>query len=273
MATLQTLYNNIKTLITKYFEEKTIEDKTLPQWVELYFDYNNQGELSINDAPNTQNTLNFTFEGTTLSQYPSGAGFSGSNMFIDYGDGSIEKTTGRFDHTYEENKTYKVRIYGITALETFCFQNCTGLTSIILPNNITNLAAIVFGGCSDLASIIIPDSVTNIGTQCFKDCVSLTSIILPDSVTNIGSSCFRSCTGLTSVTLPNNVTSLGDYCFRYCTNLTEIILQWDSSSEIISYNSSWIDGCTLFDHFLIPEDTTQLYIDAGYPSELLQESD
>lgn len=54
-----------------------------------------------------------------------------------------------------------------------------------------------FGNRSNLTSITIPDGVTNIGRNSFCDCGSLTSIIIPNSVKSIGYSAFDSCNKLT----------------------------------------------------------------------------
>ena len=73
------------------------------------------------------------------------------------------------------------------------FRDCTNLTSIILPNGITELKGQYIGGnyygcfygCTSLRSITIPDTVTSIGGGTFCNCKSLTSITIPDSVTRL----------------------------------------------------------------------------------------
>lgn len=79
-----------------------------------------------------------------------------------------------------------------------------------------------FSGCSSLTSVIIPDSVTNIGNSTFSGCSSLTSVIIPDSVTYIGSGAFRGCSSLTSIVIPNSVTTIWDDLFENCSSLTTI---------------------------------------------------
>ena len=113
--------------------------------------------------------------------------------------------------------------------------------------------------------------ITQLNEYCFRECSSLTSITIPNSVTTFGDMCFANCTGLTSITIPDTVTTLGDGCFVYCTSLTSIQLNWDSANSIVAYNSSWIGSCSSFDHFLIPQGTTSLYVAKGYPSNLLRE--
>ena len=79
-----------------------------------------------------------------------------------------------------------------------------------------------FDGCSGLTSITIPSSVTSLGVQCFQYCSGLTSITIPSSVTSLGELCFKWCRGLTSITIPSSVTSLGKYCFSDCNNLETV---------------------------------------------------
>lgn len=121
--------------------------------------------------------LEFIFEGTTLTQDSNGL-FSGTNMIIDYGDGTIEPTTGKFGHTYSKNGTYQVKIYGVTNLNQNCFRYCTGLTSIEIPNSVSSIGDYCFHGCTGLTSIIIPDSVTSLGDYCFYGCTSLNNYYL-----------------------------------------------------------------------------------------------
>ncbi len=78
------------------------------------------------------------------------------------------------------------------------------------PYRVEKIASWVFEECSGLTSITIPDSVTRIGYCAFSSCSGLTSIIIPNSVTEIEDRAFNGCTSLISVTIPNSVTSIGD---------------------------------------------------------------
>lgn len=170
-------------------------------------------------------------------------------IYVDWGDGTalMEYVGGQLSHIYSVSDNYNIKIYGnITTLKARCFSECAGLTSIILPDNITS-----------------------IGSMCFWHCTNLTNIIMSNNITMLGGNCFNMCSNLTSITIPNNVTGIGTMCFWGCSKLTEIILEWDTSSEILTYNSDWIGSCSSFEHFFIPQNTESLYEEKGYPLDKL----
>ena len=56
----------------------------------------------------------------------------------------------------------------LTHINDSAFVYCTGLTSITIPNSVTNIAGYIFSGCTNLTSITIPNSVTTIDTNAFQ---------------------------------------------------------------------------------------------------------
>ena len=133
-------------------------------------------------------------------------------------------------HHYFDKKTSKV--YKVTSIPSKGFENCTEITSIVLPNTITRIEANTFNGCSSLTSIEIPDSVTSIGSSAFNGCISLRNISIPNSVAEISSKAFESC-ALTNLTISENVTGINKAAFSGCDSLTDIYYegtkeQWES---------------------------------------------
>ena len=62
---------------------------------------------------------------------------------------------------------------------------------IKLSGNVTFIGKSAFANCTGLTSVVIPDSVTTIGNQAFDNCSGLTSVTIPNSVTSIGADAFK----------------------------------------------------------------------------------
>ena len=99
-----------------------------------------------------------------------------------------------------------------------------GCKNSVIPtdDSVTSIGYYAFSNCSGLTSITIPNSVTSIGYNAFSGCSSLTSVTIGNSVTSIGNYAFSGCSSLTSVTIGNSVTSIGEYAFYNCSSLTSI---------------------------------------------------
>jgi len=122
-----------------------------------------------------------------------------------------------------ESVTYNGKTYSVTSIGDYAFSDCSGLTSVTIPNSVTRIGDYAFSDCSGLTSVTIPNSVTRIGDYAFYDCSGLTSVTIGNSVTRIGNSAFEYCSGLTSVTIPNSVTIIGGEAFDGCENLRTVI--------------------------------------------------
>ena len=120
--------------------------------------------------------------------------------------------------------TYGGKTYSVTSIGDNAFRDCTGLTSIDIPNSVTSIGNSSFNGCTGLTSVTFGNSVTSIGEFAFYDCSGLTSVEIPNSMTSIGDSAFEGCTGLTFVTIPNSVTSISNCAFWGCSGLTSITI-------------------------------------------------
>lgn len=110
----------------------------------------------------------------------------------------------------------------VTSIGGDAFENCSGLTSIVLPEGVTSIGSRAFAECSSLTSIVLPDSLTSIGSASFSDCTSLYNIDIPDGVIYIEDWTFFCCSGLTSIMLPDSTTYIGERAFGGCNSLASI---------------------------------------------------
>ena len=123
--------------------------------------------------------------------------------------------------------------------------DCNNLSSITLPNSLSNIGFGAFSGCTNLNRVEIADSSTPLiietvsndylsysggsgnpyrwndnieefGT--FYGCISISTITLPAKLTSIGNYSFYGCTGLKTIKFSANATlaTVGDYCFYDC---------------------------------------------------------
>ena len=153
-----------------------------------------------------------------------------------------------------EEVTYMNRTRKVTSIGRDAFCDCSGLTSITIPNSVTSIGSGAFIGCYGLTTITIPNSVTSIGGNAFWDCSGLTSITIPNSVKSIGSGAFLNCSGLTSVTIPNSVTSIGHSAFSGCSNLTSVTIP----NIVTSIGDYTFRGCRALVSVTIPNSVTSI---------------
>ena len=115
-----------------------------------------------------------------------------------------------------ESVTYEGVTYSVTSIGYQAFYNCTGLTSVSIPEGVTSIGDYAFYNCTGLTSVTIPNSVLTIGNRAFDGCIGLTEVAIGNSVTWIGNYAFYNCTGLTSVSIPEGVTTIAYEAFEGC---------------------------------------------------------
>ena len=173
-------------------------------------------------APSGQTLYYNIVNGSVTITYPH---YYSGGYYVEYGEPSG-------DLVIPDSVSHNGDVYPVTTIGLGAFCNCTGLTSVSIPNTVTIIDGIpgcispggAFEGCSSLSSVLIGNSVTAIGDRAFYNCTSLSSVFLGNSVTTIGTSAFYHCSALSFINIPNSVTNIESGAFYMCTGLSSIYI-------------------------------------------------
>ena len=156
------------------------EDEAVKAICVGYWDFDNDGELSYNEAAKVTDITN-VFRGTNIS-------------------------------TFNEFQYFT----GLTEVSKYTFTGCEDLIRIIIPQNVNIIDEHAFANCTNLARITLNTSLTTIGIYAFGNCSSLKTITIPSSVTTIRGSAFYLCKILSTIycTPTTPPTGLDNYTFE-----------------------------------------------------------
>ena len=71
--------------------------------------------------------------------------FSGNNATVTYRSNSYNSYSGTV--VIPEIVTYKGKIYSVTSIGSLAFSDCSGLTSVTIPNSVTSISNDAFYKC------------------------------------------------------------------------------------------------------------------------------
>ena len=120
-------------------------------------------------------------------------------------------------------------------LESDCFNNCSALSSIVIPSSVTSVGETCFSNCLALTSVSIPASVTFLGNDCFMNCPSLTKVICEIPTPINKSSLFRA-TPIEEATLYVPEASLASY---------KTTSPWSDFGAILPISGAGIESITV----------------------------
>ncbi len=133
--------------------------------------------------------------------------------------------------------TYNGETYTVIGLGRCAFYDCR-LTTISLPETLEYIGTRAFS-CSDITSIVIPDNVTDLGDYSFYLSYYLTDIELGTGVTEIKERTFYK-TAIKGIDLGNAITSIGRSAFFGCDLLESIKLP----DSLLSIDQQAFDACS-----------------------------
>lgn len=102
----------------------------------------------------------------------------------------------------------------------FTRSSCTRLTSVVVPNSVTEIGVSAFAYVRSLKSVVLGNKVETIGGWAFCD-TGLTEINLPASLRYIGHDAFEGC-DFESIDFPEQLEYIGESAFWNCYNLKSI---------------------------------------------------
>ena len=135
----------------------------------------------------------------------------------------LASTQGSVTYTMLTNKEKTKIIFAPGAKPTqFSSGGTTYLTSITIPDQITEIGDYAFYGNPTLKTVNFHAGITRIGDGAFYETL-LTRVNITNPDCEIGSSCFSN-SQVGSISLPQGMKKLGNFVFFYCVNLTSLTL-------------------------------------------------
>ncbi len=251
-----------------------LSDLTISSAMKLgIYAFNGTTKLQYLKLPNTLTQIgNNCFEGSTIKSDSSNSTiFTIPKSVNALGTRAFRECDNLVNVVFESGSV-------LDSISDSCFDNCSNLSQVTLPENLTSINQVAFWGCaftelefpssiqnigwrafdhgptnwgdnnrSKLQSIIFKGSTNKltIGSEAFRYSEALKSIIFEEcsSDLEIGSSAFEQCTSLTALTLPDRGTiTLNNYVFNGCTKLASVLIE--KSSNNITINKYCFNNCT-----------------------------
>ena len=144
----------------------------------------------------------------------------------------------------------------VKQIGTYAFGKNTTLTSVSIPETVTELEYSAFMGCTSLTAVTIPSGLTkagSLGSGAFSGCSALTTVQFGSGLTSIPEALFES-TGLRTITLPESVTSIGMWAFANCTKLEQVSFP----ASLTSIDGCAFENCTALTAVTLPKRLTEL---------------
>ena len=100
-----------------------------------------------------------------------------------------------------------------------------------------------FQNCTKLKNIVVPEGVERINNTCFRDCSALEGITLPNTLNYIGATAFYNCKALKKIDIPKNVHKLYTETFGGTSNL--VYVNAPGVTVLQDYRLFWGSGISM----------------------------
>ena len=244
----------------------------------------------------TDNRIHITIAGSGMTTLPINFSVSSGTVTIDWGDGTIESSSGNASHTYSpltysanyiikmsysgsgSSVTFNQNCFGsdnntkslVTRLElsfgnvdSRAFERCPSLISAILPqNSSTYLSSYSFNASTRLRTVLLP-KISSVNSNVFENCYGLTFVSCPTQVNYFGSSAFAQCHALKSIALPPNQITFISSAFSGCSAVSSLTL-----AQRPNLNSSVFANCLNLNVRVIPTSTNDIPTRCFYENAL-----
>jgi hypothetical protein len=94
------------------------------------------------------------------------------------------------------------------------------LTSVVIPEGVTDIGELAFYGCVNLREVVFPKSLKTIREEAFGE-TALVEVLLPAGLEEIEEKAFFSCDNLRHIEVPGANTIIGSDAFGCCDSLVE----------------------------------------------------
>lgn len=89
-----------------------------------------------------------------------------------------------------ETVNYNGSTYIVGKIDSYCFEDCTGLTSVNIKARVKTIPYACFRGCTSLESVTMPKTVEAIYGEAFNNCTSLKTFNIPEAIMEVGAKAF-----------------------------------------------------------------------------------
>ena len=104
----------------------------------------------------------------------------------------------------------------VTAIGPECFRGNAKITTIKVPEGVTEIGDYAFEVCSGATSLTLPSTLETIGKGAFSGDAQIEEIVIPDKVRKIDDGAFLYCSKVSSLKAGKGLTELGQFVFAGC---------------------------------------------------------